>query len=74
MPSKWMTSNSCNAAISQRPADMKIGMHLYRGNYRRQWFASGGYEQIAEVLFQQIDVDVYFLEFDDERSGDFKGI
>lgn len=61
-----------NAAISQRPADMKIGMHLCRGNYRSQWFASGGYEPIAEVLFQQLDVDVYFLEFDDERSGDFK--
>lgn len=61
-----------NAAISQRPADMKIGMHLCRGNYRSQWFASGGYEPIAEVLFQKINVDVYFLEFDDERSGGFE--
>lgn len=60
-----------NAAISQRPADVKIGMHLCRGNYRSQSFASGGYEPIAQVLFQKVNVDVFFLEFDDERSGDF---
>ncbi|KAM7184088.1 methionine synthase [Rhypophila sp. PSN 637] len=60
-----------NAAISKRPADMKIGIHLCRGNFRSQWFAEGGYEPVAETLFKELDVDVYFLEYDDERSGDF---
>lgn len=60
-----------NAAISKRPSDMVIGIHLCRGNHRSQWFASGGYEPVAQVLFQQLNVDVYFLEYDDARSGDF---
>ena len=61
-----------NAAISKRPADMIVGIHLCRGNYRSKWFASGGYEPVAEVLFKELNVDVYFLEYDDARSGDFK--
>lgn len=60
-----------NDAISKRPADMKIGIHLCRGNYKSQWFATGGYEPVAKVLFQELNVDVYFLEYDDARSGDF---
>ncbi|KAF2141974.1 uncharacterized protein K452DRAFT_287167 [Aplosporella prunicola CBS 121167] len=60
-----------NAAISKRPKDMKIGIHLCRGNYQSQWFASGGYEPVAEVLFKDLNVDAYFLEYDDARSGDF---
>ena len=60
-----------NAAISKRPDDMKIGIHLCRGNHRSQWFAQGGYEPVAETLFKDLDVDVYFLEYDDARSGDF---
>ncbi|EJT82571.1 methionine synthase [Gaeumannomyces tritici R3-111a-1] len=60
-----------NRAIAERPKDMVIGIHLCRGNYRSQWFAQGGYEPVAEVLFKKLDVDVYFLEFDDPRSGDF---
>jgi len=60
-----------NAAISQRPKDLIVGIHLCRGNFRSQWFAEGGYEPVAEVLFKELDVDVYFLEYDDERSGDF---
>ncbi|GAB1317944.1 hypothetical protein MFIFM68171_08154 [Madurella fahalii] len=60
-----------NAAISERPKDMVIGIHLCRGNFRSQWFAEGGYEPVAEVLFKELDVDVYFLEYDDARSGDF---
>ncbi|KAF1974230.1 UROD/MetE-like protein [Bimuria novae-zelandiae CBS 107.79] len=61
-----------NKAISKRPSDMKIGIHLCRGNYRSKWFASGGYEPVAEVLFKELNVDAYFLEYDDARSGDFK--
>lgn len=60
-----------NEAISKRPKDMTIGIHLCRGNYRSKWFASGGYEPVAEVLFRDLNVDAYFLEYDDARSGDF---
>ena len=60
-----------NKAIGQRPKDMVVGIHLCRGNFRSQWFAEGGYEPVAETLFKELDVDVYFLEYDDARSGDF---
>ncbi|KAJ1325112.1 5-methyltetrahydropteroyltriglutamate--homocysteine methyltransferase [Microdochium nivale] len=60
-----------NAALSKKPADMSVGIHLCRGNHRSQWFAQGGYEPVAEVLFKELNVDAYFLEFDDARSGDF---
>ena len=60
-----------NKAIAGRPQDMTVGVHLCRGNFRSTWFASGGYEPVADVLFNSLDVDVYMLEFDDERSGDF---
>jgi 5-methyltetrahydropteroyltriglutamate--homocysteine methyltransferase len=60
-----------NSVIDNRPADLTVGIHLCRGNYRSTWFAEGGYEPVAEVLFNSINVDAYFLEYDDERSGDF---
>src|SRR3954453_17560084 len=60
-----------NAAIADRPDDLTVAIHLCRGNYRSTWFAQGGYEPVAEVLFNELDVDAYFLEYDDERSGDF---
>jgi 5-methyltetrahydropteroyltriglutamate--homocysteine methyltransferase len=60
-----------NAAIADRPDDMTVGIHLCRGNFRSTFFAAGGYEPVAEVLFNELDVDAYFLEYDDERSGDF---
>jgi 5-methyltetrahydropteroyltriglutamate--homocysteine methyltransferase len=60
-----------NAALAGRPDDLTVGIHLCRGNFRSTWFASGGYEPVAEVLFNQLEVDAYFLEYDDERSGDF---
>ena len=61
-----------NAAISKRPANMTICTHLCRGNFRSAWVAEGGYEPVAEVLFNELDVDGYFLEYDDARSGDFR--
>ncbi len=61
-----------NRAIAGRPDDMAITMHLCRGNFRSTWIASGGYEPVAEVLFNAIDVDGYFLEFDTERAGGFE--
>ena len=60
-----------NAAIAGRPDDLTVAIHLCRGNYRSTWFAEGGYEPVAEVLFTELDVDAFFLEYDDERSGDF---
>ena len=61
-----------NTAIGGRPADMRITMHLCRGNFRSSWIAQGGYEPIAELLFNQIGVDGYFMEFDSERAGGFE--
>jgi len=60
-----------NAAIADRPAGMRICTHLCRGNFRSAWVAEGGYEPVAEVLFNELAVDGYFLEYDDPRSGDF---
>ncbi|KAF7308496.1 Meth-synt-2 domain-containing protein [Mycena chlorophos] len=61
-----------NSVLRDRPAGMTVGVHLCRGNFRSRHFAEGGYEPIAEVLFQMLDVDVYFLEFDTERAGTFE--
>ena len=61
-----------NAAIKDRPADMRVCVHLCRGNYKSAWAAEGGYEPVAEVLFNELAVDGYFLEYDDARSGDFQ--
>jgi len=60
-----------NAAIEKRPADMTVCVHLCRGNFKSAWAAEGGYEPVAQVLFNELAVDGYFLEYDDARSGDF---
>jgi 5-methyltetrahydropteroyltriglutamate--homocysteine methyltransferase len=60
-----------NDSIRGRPEDMAVCVHLCRGNARSRWFAQGGYEPVAETIFNEIDVDGFFLEYDDERSGDF---
>ncbi len=60
-----------NAALADRPAGMTICIHLCRGNFRSSWVAEGGYEPVADVLFNELGVDGYFLEYDDARSGDF---
>lgn len=61
-----------NAALAKKPAGMVTGIHLCRGNFRSSWAAQGGYEPVAEVLFNELEVDAYFLEYDDARSGDFQ--
>ncbi len=61
-----------NRAIEGRPADMTVSMHLCRGNFKSTWVASGGYEPVAEVLFNQIGVDGYFMEYDSDRAGGFE--
>ena len=60
-----------NDAIRDRPEDMRVCVHLCRGNFRSSWAAEGGYEPVAEVLFNELQIDGYFLEYDDPRSGDF---
>lgn len=59
-----------NQSVRDRPANMTIGVHLCRGNYA-QGMADGGYEPVAERLFNQLDVDAFFLEYDTARAGDF---
>jgi methionine synthase II (cobalamin-independent) len=61
----WML----NEAIKDRPADMLIGMHMCRGNFRSTFVASGGYDAAADAIFNKTDVDVYFMEYDTERAG-----
>lgn len=56
---------------ADRPAGLTLGLHLCRGNFRGRWMASGGYEPVAEKLFARAPVDVFFLEYDSERAGDF---
>src|SRR5258707_10329130 len=61
-----------NAAISDIPDDMTISMHLCRGNFRSTFVASGGYEPVAEILFNTIKVHGYFMEYDTARAGGFE--
>jgi 5-methyltetrahydropteroyltriglutamate--homocysteine methyltransferase len=61
-----------NAAVRDKPAGMAITTHMCRGNFRSSWAASGGYDFVAEALFSELDVDGFFLEYDDERSGGFE--
>lgn len=61
----WML----NEAIKDRPADMTIGMHMCRGNFKSTFVATGGYDAAADAIFNRTDVDVYFMEYDTERAG-----
>ena len=61
-----------NDAIAGQPADMRFCMHLCRGNFAGNWVAEGGYEPVAEILFNEINVDGYFLEYDSDRAGGFE--
>jgi 5-methyltetrahydropteroyltriglutamate--homocysteine methyltransferase len=60
-----------NAALAGRPDGLTVTTHMCRGNYRSSWAAEGGYDFVAEALFGQLDVDGFFLEYDDARSGSF---
>ena len=60
-----------NQALEGKPDDLTIGLHVCRGNFRSSWIAEGGYEPVAEVLFGTVNVDAFFLEYDNDRSGDF---
>jgi 5-methyltetrahydropteroyltriglutamate--homocysteine methyltransferase len=60
-----------NAALAGTPDDLIKAVHLCRGNFRSSWAAEGGYEPVAEVMFNELAIDAFFLEYDDPRSGDF---
>ena len=59
-------------AIADRPADMLIGMHMCRGNFKSTWVAEGAYDPAADAIFNQTDVDIYFMEYDTDRAGGFE--
>jgi 5-methyltetrahydropteroyltriglutamate--homocysteine methyltransferase len=61
-----------NAAVSGAPAGMTVCMHLCRGNFQSTFVASGGYEPVAEILFNTINVHGYFMEYDSDRAGGFE--
>jgi len=61
-----------NTAVSDIPADMTITMHLCRGNFQSTFVATGGYELVAEILFNAINVHGYFMEYDSDRAGGFE--
>ncbi|HEX4718817.1 MAG TPA: 5-methyltetrahydropteroyltriglutamate--homocysteine S-methyltransferase [Thermoleophilaceae bacterium] len=61
-----------NEALAERPDGMTVTTHMCRGNFRSSWVAEGGYDFVAEALFNQLEVDGFFLEYDDERSGTFE--
>ncbi|RDW15847.1 5-methyltetrahydropteroyltriglutamate--homocysteine methyltransferase [Oceanobacillus arenosus] len=69
------TRVSClNDAISKKPDDMIITMHICRGNFKSTYITSGGYDQISDAIFADLKVDGLFLEYDDQRSGDFEAL
>ncbi len=61
-----------NDAIAGRPDDMAVCMHVCRGNFAGRWVAEGGYEPVADVMFNELNIDGYFLEYDSERAGGFE--
>jgi len=61
-----------NLAIEDKPEDLVINTHICRGNFHSTWACQGGYDRVAKDLFEKENVNAFYLEFDDERSGDFK--
>jgi len=61
-----------NESLADRPAGMSVTTHMCRGNFRSSWVAEGGYDFVADALFNQLDVDGFFMEWDDARSGGFE--
>ena len=67
---KYIWAN--NEVLRGRPKGMTVGVHLCRGNFRGHWIGSGGYEPVAEKFFGEVDADLFLLEYDSERAGDFR--
>lgn len=60
-----------NECLAGKPDSLTVGLHLCRGNFKGQWLSEGGYQAVAEKMFNEIDVDAFFLEYDTPRAGDF---
>ncbi|MBO0991888.1 5-methyltetrahydropteroyltriglutamate--homocysteine S-methyltransferase [Bacillus sp. SD088] len=67
-----MYLDTLNKAVADRPDDLNVTMHICRGNFRSTWISSGGYEPVAEKLFGHLNIDGFFLEYDNDRSGGFE--
>ena len=61
-----------NKVVARKPKGMTLAMHLCRGNFKSTFAAQGNYEPVAEALLEEMDLDAYFMEYDDDRSGDFR--
>jgi 5-methyltetrahydropteroyltriglutamate--homocysteine methyltransferase len=70
LPARYATL--VNKVVARKPAGMLLAIHLCRGNFKSKFAASGDYEPVAEAVLSDMNVDAYFLEYDDERSGDFR--
>ena len=68
----YMFAKAVNAAVARRPAGMTIVMHTCRGNWKSTWLAEGGYDPVAQAVFNEVNVDGWFLEYDSERAGSFE--
>ena len=65
-------ANFINKVVALKPAGMTLAMHLCRGNFKSTFAAQGNYEPVAEALLKEMNLDAYFMEYDDDRSGDFR--
>lgn len=68
-----LAANVLNDALRDKPADLLVTMHVCRGNFNSAWIYSGGYDRVADALFS-VNIDGFFLEYDDERSGGFESL
>ena len=64
--------NLINDSLRDKPEDMAVTIHICRGNFRSTWFSSGGYDPVAPILFPNLNVDGFFLEYDSDRAGGFE--
>ncbi|MEA5632560.1 5-methyltetrahydropteroyltriglutamate--homocysteine methyltransferase, partial [Bacillus velezensis] len=69
---RQLFAKSINDAIADRPDDLTVTMHICRGNFQSTWTAEGGYDAAAETIFDGLNLDGLFLEYDDSRSGGFE--
>ena len=69
-----LSARAINESIAKRPDDLLVTMHICRGNFQSTYFSSGGYGDVSETIFGGLDVDGLFLEFDDDRSGNFEPV
>jgi methionine synthase II (cobalamin-independent) len=71
-PIHLLNIRTMNRALAGRPPSLRVTVHACRGNFRSGWFSEGGYEYVAEAMFNELQVDGFFLEYDDARSGGFE--